>query len=457
MTSANHIAGGIAITGISLSFWDINIFSNSAFLATTIFASLLPDIDHTKSIIGKLFYPIARAIDRKYGHRTITHSLTFFVPVLMFVVFLELNFLNPFFDRSGAEFSMIFGFAMFSHFILDMLTVQGIPLFFPFMRNPCVIPANPNFRIRSGDFKSEAIAMSFFVITIFSSYDLFANGFWTSYNRSFGTIMHAEREFRRSENFVNIDYSYLLNGEPVTGKGILLDASEKHLELFENDKIHRISNEDQRVKNIQIAPTKGEFPFKIETLNFAFLTVDQLNDTLQGKIISGNIFGNQEFIFNNVLIKSELKLNKEISPKIETLRNEAGKDKIKAQIAIQEAKLREIQAQNSIQVQERSKLEKSLEKALNSLKTEKDLYASNKLEKEIIDIRHKLDIFQLKQTPVYSIIEEIKQLSESLEIEEKTYFSGTVNFYVIPEKSLQEFPKKENLSAPPKKHILVQS
>lgn len=438
MTSANHVAGGIAITGISLSFWDINIFSNSAFLATTIFASLLPDIDHTKSIIGKLFYPIARAIDRKYGHRTITHSLTFFIPVMVFIVFLELNFINPFFERSGTEFSLIFGFAMFSHFILDMLTVQGIPLFFPFMRNPCVIPANPNFRIRSGDFKSEAIAMAFFVITIFSSYDLFANGFWTSYNRSFGTIKHAEREFKRSENFVNIDYSYLLNGDPVTGKGILLDASERHLELLENGQIHRISSEDQRVKNIEINPKKGDFPFKIETLNFAFLTADQLNDTLQGKIITGSIFGNQEFLFNNNLIKSELKLNKEISPKIETLKFEAGKDKLKAQINVQEAKLREIHSQNAIQIQERQKLENELKKALNSLNASNDLYIRNNLEKEIIDLRRKLENFQIRTIPVYSIIEEIRQLNDALDIEEKTYFSGNVQFYVIPEITQKE-------------------
>ena len=32
MTSTNHIVGGIAITGISCSFWDINIFSEASYL-----------------------------------------------------------------------------------------------------------------------------------------------------------------------------------------------------------------------------------------------------------------------------------------------------------------------------------------------------------------------------------------------------------------------------------------
>jgi len=69
MTAPNHIVGGIAITGISLSFWDINIFSNSIYLTLCIFSSLLPDIDHTKSIIGKMFYPLAKYLDTKFGHK----------------------------------------------------------------------------------------------------------------------------------------------------------------------------------------------------------------------------------------------------------------------------------------------------------------------------------------------------------------------------------------------------
>ena len=76
MTSPNHIVGGIAITGISLSFWDINIFSNSIYLGLCVFSSLLPDIDHTKSVMGKIFFPLARYLDKNFGHRTITHSLT---------------------------------------------------------------------------------------------------------------------------------------------------------------------------------------------------------------------------------------------------------------------------------------------------------------------------------------------------------------------------------------------
>jgi inner membrane protein len=87
MTSPNHIAGGIVITGILSSLWNINIFANPFSIIITVFGSLLPDIDHTKSLIGKLFFPISKQIAKKYGHRTITHSLFFLFTVTIFFLF----------------------------------------------------------------------------------------------------------------------------------------------------------------------------------------------------------------------------------------------------------------------------------------------------------------------------------------------------------------------------------
>jgi inner membrane protein len=58
-----------------------------------------------------------------------------------------------------------------------MLTRQGIPLLYPFKKNPCVIPGNPKFRLRSMDFKTESLAFVLFIILAFSCKDFFANGF----------------------------------------------------------------------------------------------------------------------------------------------------------------------------------------------------------------------------------------------------------------------------------------
>ncbi|MCB1770817.1 MAG: metal-dependent hydrolase [Candidatus Competibacteraceae bacterium] len=38
-------------------------------------ASLLPDIDHPPAKIGRLFWFVSVPLERRFGHRTLTHSL----------------------------------------------------------------------------------------------------------------------------------------------------------------------------------------------------------------------------------------------------------------------------------------------------------------------------------------------------------------------------------------------
>jgi len=74
MTAPNHIAGGIAITGILSSLMNINVFERVEYIVITIIFSLLPDIDLRSSIIAKIFMPISLIITKHFAHRTITHS-----------------------------------------------------------------------------------------------------------------------------------------------------------------------------------------------------------------------------------------------------------------------------------------------------------------------------------------------------------------------------------------------
>src|SRR5690606_21555976 len=109
MKAPSHIAGGIVFTGIFCSFWNINIFSNPWYLSLTVFSSLLPDIDHSRSIIGKMFLPISRYLDRNFGHRTITHSIIFALATYLLVYLIsafsikDMNFPMIFIDRKSTR------------------------------------------------------------------------------------------------------------------------------------------------------------------------------------------------------------------------------------------------------------------------------------------------------------------------------------------------------------------
>ena len=196
MRTPNHIIGGLVFTGICSSLSGVNLFASPLQTSVAITASLLPDIDHPKSLIGTLLKPLSLTINRRYGHRTITHSgVTLIILTLAIAIIEKL--------ATGANsLALVFFFAYFSHLMLDMMTLQGVPLLYPITKNPFVIPGNPGYRIRTGDLRAEAVmyrirtgdlraeAVMFCLFLSLGLFlrPLFEHGFWTSYNRLFGTM-----------------------------------------------------------------------------------------------------------------------------------------------------------------------------------------------------------------------------------------------------------------------------
>ena len=412
MTSVNHIVGGIAITGLSLSFWDINIFANASYLSTAVFASLLPDIDHTKSIIGKMFFPLARWLDKNYGHRTVTHSLSAFIPLVVIVMFMELNLINTMLDTFGTPYTLIFGFAFFSHLILDMLTVHGVPLFYPFLRNPCVIPANPSYRMRSGNMRSEAMALFLFTMIILSSFDLFQNGFWTTYNRSFGTIKHVDREFWNATNILDVQYSFDRYNEKVTGTGKLIEGSQNEIVLFTANSLLKISNQNPAIKNIDVQPSDSGAPYVVSSVTMQNVSIDSLNSFLNGKIFKGKIFANEPFLFNGKTTSDISIPNFMLNPVVQKIPKTTPIEVIKLRSKLVLLQNENAIVQDSIQ---RLKLQKIVWK--NHLNGN-DLYLKNKAQNEIQIIEKNIDLLSGKIQSTTVIKNEIKllQISASFEV-----------------------------------------
>jgi inner membrane protein len=202
MQGFNHIAGGVCFTGIFCSFHDVNVFEKPEYIALTVGMSLLPDIDHTRSIIGKMVYPLAKWISVKFGHRTITHSLVFYLAVVALVNGSEWLLLRS----TSYTYTLLTAYALLSHLIFDMCTRQGIPFFYPFSSRPCVLPANPELRLRANDLRSEAVVFVVFCMLNLFSYDLMANGFWASYNQKFLNYDHIQRESKRKGDLLEVRF-----------------------------------------------------------------------------------------------------------------------------------------------------------------------------------------------------------------------------------------------------------
>lgn len=97
--------------------------------------SILPDIDKPTSKIGRKFLikPLSTLIHKKYGHRTITHSVLVSLIVLSGLIASSYIFRGIFFYLYS-NFIIGVSIGYLSHLFLDFLTVQGIPLFYPFIK-----------------------------------------------------------------------------------------------------------------------------------------------------------------------------------------------------------------------------------------------------------------------------------------------------------------------------------
>ncbi len=103
-----------------ISFLFLNYFNLNYFILVLVFSAVFPDIDHGKSWIGRKVKPLSFIINFIFGHRKFIHSL-FFALILSFI-------LKIFFNNYYIPF--LIGFL--SHLVLDILTKQGVYLFYPF-------------------------------------------------------------------------------------------------------------------------------------------------------------------------------------------------------------------------------------------------------------------------------------------------------------------------------------
>lgn len=84
--------------------------------------SLLPDIDTAHSGLGRWVRPVSRVLERRFGHRTLTHSL---LGTLLTACALSwLLLLNP-----AALVWLLVGYV--SHVLLDTANISGVPLLWP--------------------------------------------------------------------------------------------------------------------------------------------------------------------------------------------------------------------------------------------------------------------------------------------------------------------------------------
>ncbi len=129
-------------------------------------ASLGPDVDLPTSKIGRLLFWASVPLERRFGHRTITHSAIALLTVAALA--------SPLLWVRPLYFGCVLG-GYWSHLWIDMLNIRGADLFWPSPMR-VVAPGHRNWRMEVGS-KAEMILLSGLLLFSVALYPLSQMGF----------------------------------------------------------------------------------------------------------------------------------------------------------------------------------------------------------------------------------------------------------------------------------------
>ena len=185
MIATTHIVFGSTLFLAGSSLFEYKV-SALPWLCVAI-GSVLPDIDLPTSYLGRTTWWASVPIEKRFGHRTLTHS---FVAMLTLAILL---YPLLYFDLDIYFWCVMGG--VWSHLWIDMFNLRGIDLFWP---SPIrvVMPGKEEYRMQVGS-KSETILMSAFLIACLGLYPLSNVGLWHGLHTILGNFDVARDEYQQ--------------------------------------------------------------------------------------------------------------------------------------------------------------------------------------------------------------------------------------------------------------------
>jgi len=298
MLAPTHSVFGIFLTLIILAVFGIQWSLHWSIILFAIFGAILPDIDHPRSVIGKMFAFISIPLERRYGHRTITHSLigwAISTAIFGFIIMLLVWILGFFTSSTILSFApwwiSAFSISYFSHLVLDMFNPRGAQLLWPDQSRD-VIPRNSKFRPESG---SRVEVLFFFIIfaLMLLAFPISKYGISSSLRWLLATPGSAIEEFKSQKTHSYLEFKGVLSEtkQPIDGTGEILDSVNKRLIILYKNKVYTLSDElaaDILATHVRVKRTL--VAIKIQYKEFKDKTYDYLLSQIPKEaLVSGTI------------------------------------------------------------------------------------------------------------------------------------------------------------------------
>jgi inner membrane protein len=218
MMSLTHAVIGTSVASFACGSVDPYVLGVAAI------GTQLPDADTSKSICGRVLFPISWILERYFPHRTVTHSFlaTGIIALASFPIRL--------FAADGVLLwkALLTGF--FFGWFADVFTRSGVAAFYPFTSARLVVPANPRLRLKTGS-KAEYLIILLFLALGAVSYNLHSQG---GLMRVFNSLMAqpsgAAELFRKEGNSKQILAE--INGQTSAGE---INGEFEVLEVLSGD------------------------------------------------------------------------------------------------------------------------------------------------------------------------------------------------------------------------------
>jgi len=297
MLAPTHGLFGVFLTLIILALFGVKMSLHWTIWLFSILGAIIPDIDHTKSIIGKFFPLISKQLEEKYGHRTITHSVWGWAvsTLILGLILILLHFIGFRAWSSGVinwRWIAAFSIGYISHLLIDMVNFRGVPLLWP-EKIRFVVFKNPKMRLESGA-RLEALIGMILIIFVILALPLSKYGLMSSLRWMLATSGSAIEEYKESNLISMVEFSgyFTADKQPVEkGLAEILDVQNKRLIVYYKDNVYTLSDElaaDIIADKVRVKMT--DKPLKIERKNFTNLTREFLESQIpKGGLISGTV------------------------------------------------------------------------------------------------------------------------------------------------------------------------
>jgi membrane-bound metal-dependent hydrolase YbcI (DUF457 family) len=193
-------------------------------------ASTLPDIDTGASYPGRLMPPLSKYLERRFGHRTLTHSLAFIAALT--VLLLPIRMLN-----ADILVCILTGYS--SHPFLDTMTVHGVKLFYPLSSSKCVFPLEVNnphrYRVQTGSKMDHMLGIFFLLgcIPVFLIANQGYERFIRSTQKNIESAVRDYNEFSRDNLvYANATAYNMLTKQPFKGTVEIVGALNPSTLIF---------------------------------------------------------------------------------------------------------------------------------------------------------------------------------------------------------------------------------